>query len=167
MNTEIVNMSTQIVNTEATEAKKRMYSNWEDYSYSKIYLMKLCIDLSTNKEYWRREIVYWTGLSWNDQESKLIDIKTMKNIDFNDGVNQISHSVNNPSFKYIISEKLLLEIKDKFEQRPSDLDIMILINYTNLLLTNNEYCPSFFDDALKNSKIGIPGLLMEFPNYTK
>ena len=159
-------MNTEIINTEKEEAKKRMYSNWQEYSHSKIYLMKLCIDSFTNKKYWSKEIVYWTGLNWNDQESKLNDIKTMKSILSSD-VDQITHSINNPTFKYIISEKLLLEIKDKFEQRPSNLEIIILINYINLLLTNNDFCPSFFDDASKNSIVGIPGLLMEFPHYTK
>ena len=160
-------MSTEIINTEKEEAKKRMYRNWQEYSYSKIYLMKLCIDSSTNEKYWSKEIVYWTGLSWNEQESKLINIKVMKNLDFNADVEQITYSVNNPSFKYIISEKLLLKIQNKFQDINDNFDIMIFKNNTKLLLENNGFILSFFDDALKNSSVGIPGLLMEFPHYTK
>ena len=75
-----------------TEERNNMCEFWQQYAYSKIYLMYWSYDPRSDKNYWYKEEVYWTGWEWNEENNHLHGIGTMKNVN-NEDEQQKSHMV--------------------------------------------------------------------------
>ena len=99
-----------LVETENTEERDKMCEYWGKYAYSKVYLMYWSYDPTSDKNYWYKEEVYWTGWEWNEENNHLHGIGTKRNIN-NEDEEQKSHMVFDLGFIHIISEKKLKEIK--------------------------------------------------------
>lgn len=143
-----------------TEERDKMCKYWQEYAYSKVYLMYWSYDPTSDKNYWYKEEVYWTGWEWNEENNHLHGIGTMRNIN-NEGEEQKSHMVFDLGFIHIISEKKLKEIKKELlenenEKSPDELELR---NITEALLRHNKFHRYFLKYTRKINKGVIPGVL--------
>ena len=143
-----------------TEERDKMCEYWGKYAYSKVYLMYWSYDPTSDKNYWYKEEVYWTGWEWNEENNHLHGIGTMRDIN-NEDEEQKSHNVFDLGFIHIISEKKLKEIKkelleNKNEKSPDELELR---NITEALLKHNKFHRHFLKYTRKMNSGVVPGIL--------
>ena len=154
---EDFNINAKIVDT---EERNKMCEYWGKYAYSKVYLMYWSYDPRSDKNYWYKEEVYWTGWEWNEQNNHIHGIGTMRNVN-NMDEQQKNHMAFELGFVHIISEKKLKEIKKELlekqdEKSPHELELR---NITEALLKHNKFHRHFLKYTRKMNSGVVPGIL--------
>jgi len=146
-----------------TEERDKMCELWDEFAYSKIYLMYLSRgtdEQGKDVDYWYKEEVYWSGWEWNEQNNHIHGIGTMRNVNDMDE-QQKNHMAFDLVFVHIISEKQLQKIKKELSEKEDEksLEMLELEKITNALLKYKKFHINYFKYIRHMNSGIIPGIL--------
>lgn len=148
-----------------TEERNNMCKYWQDFGYSKIYLIYLSYNPVTEKDYWHRETTYWSGWEWNEENNHVHGLGTTRDLmDFN--CEQKNHMVWDFKFQYVISEKKIIRMKEDCEHKMNTVETdedafnnTALHHFLEGLLNHENLHISYFHSIKKFNAGKIPGQL--------